>query len=117
MQQSPMIRIVIALTFAGACTHGVMLREPTPVVVTARPPARPEPIPAPPPIEQIVVTDAIHFDTNRDTIRRESFAVLDGVVEILDKHPELVKVRVEGHTDNIGKSRDNLDLSKRRATA
>jgi OmpA-OmpF porin, OOP family len=110
------LRPIIALIFAGACTHGVMLREPTPVVVTARPPA-PVPAPAPPPIERIVVPDAIHFDTNRDTIRSESFTVLDGVAQLLQSHPELVKVRVEGHTDNVGKSRDNLELSRRRAIA
>ena len=65
--------------------------------------------------EQIVVKDAIQFDTNRDTIRRESFAVLDSVATTIKSHPELIKIRIEGHTDNVGKRGDNLDLSRRRA--
>jgi OOP family OmpA-OmpF porin len=115
---SMQLRPMIALLLVGACTQGVLLHETTPVVVTARPPIRqPEPPPPPKPIEHIVVTDSIHFDTNRDTIQRESFATLDGVAQLIQSHPELVKIRVEGHTDNVGKSRDNLDLSRRRAIA
>ena len=64
-----------------------------------------------------MVRDAIHFDTNLDTIKKESLAVLDDVATQIQSHPELVKIRVEGHTDNVGKSSDNLSLSRRRATS
>ncbi len=64
-----------------------------------------------------MVRDAIHFDTNLDTIKNESLAVLDDVATQIQSHPELVKIRVEGHTDNVGKSSDNLSLSRRRATS
>ena len=105
----------LALGLGGACTRGVLLYETTPVIVQANPPAPPPP--APPPKEPIVVRDAIHFDTNRDTIKQESFATLDDVVNQIKAHPELIKIRVEGHTDNIGKRDDNLSLSRRRAIA
>jgi outer membrane protein OmpA-like peptidoglycan-associated protein len=99
----------------GACTRGVLLYETTPVIVQANPPAPP---PAPTPVaEPIVVRDAIHFDTNRDTIKAESLAVLDDVASQIKSHPELIKIRVEGHTDNVGKRDDNISLSRRRAIA
>src|SRR6266540_4084049 len=59
--------------------------------------------------------DAIHFDTGRDTIQRESFRILDEVAKLLNQHAELKKVRVEGHTDNVGSGPYNKDLSERRA--
>lgn len=103
------------LGLGGACTRGVVLYETTPVLVTADPPA-PPPAPAPPP-PQIVVRDQIHFDTNLDTIKQESLGVLDDVASQIKSHPELIKIRVEGHTDNVGKRNDNLALSRRRAIA
>lgn len=111
--RTTILATALLCSLAGACTHGVMLYETTPVVVNALPPVE-EP-PPPPPKQQIVVRDAIHFDTNLDTIKNESLAVLDDVVSQIKDHPELIKIRVEGHTDNVGKRADNLTLSRRRA--
>ena len=65
--------------------------------------------------ERLSLKDAIHFDTARDTIKPESFKILDQIADILKQHPELNKVRVEGHTDNVGSAPYNKDLSQRRA--
>ncbi|HEX9307157.1 MAG TPA: OmpA family protein [Anaeromyxobacter sp.] len=65
--------------------------------------------------ERLSLKDAIHFDTGRDTIQRESFRILDEVAKLLNQHAELKKVRVEGHTDNVGSGTYNKDLSERRA--
>lgn len=67
--------------------------------------------------DRIVVREAIYFDTNREVIRKDSTRLLDGIAEVIKRHPELIKIRVEGHTDNIGKPSDNLMLSRRRAAA
>jgi OOP family OmpA-OmpF porin len=108
---------MLTLGSGPACTRGVLLYETTPVIVQAAPPA-PPPVPAPVPVkEPIVVRDAIHFDTNRDTIKQESLAVLDDVANQIKDHAELIKIRVEGHTDNVGKRDDNISLSRRRAIA
>ncbi len=58
----------------------------------------------------------IYFDFASDTLRAESKAVLDEIAEAMRKHPDW-KLRVEGHTDNIGGDSYNLDLSNRRAAA
>ena len=48
---------------------------------------------------------------------KESEEVLQGVLDVLKEHSEITKVRVEGHTDNIGGAKFNLTLSQRRAAS
>jgi outer membrane protein OmpA-like peptidoglycan-associated protein len=67
--------------------------------------------------EKLSLKDSIHFDTARDTIQPESFPVLDQVAALLASHPELKRIRVEGHTDNVGAAAYNKDLSARRAAS
>jgi OmpA-OmpF porin, OOP family len=55
------------------------------------------------------------FETGSAQIQRQSFALLDDVYDVLKKHPEIMPIRVEGHTDNVGSRPYNLDLSNRRA--
>ncbi|MGZ6141961.1 MAG: OmpA family protein [Myxococcales bacterium] len=65
----------------------------------------------------ILLKDSVHFDTGKDTIKSESFGLLDQVAKLLIDHPEMKKVRVEGHTDNVGNAAYNKDLSQRRAAS
>ncbi len=67
--------------------------------------------------EKLSLKDSIQFDTGKDTLKKPSFKVLDQVVKLLVDHPELKKVRVEGHTDNVGAAAYNKDLSQRRAAS
>jgi outer membrane protein OmpA-like peptidoglycan-associated protein len=65
--------------------------------------------------ERLSLRDMIQFDFNRDTIKPESGRILDDIASILKSHPELTRVRVEGHTDSIGAAAYNQSLSERRA--
>ena len=56
----------------------------------------------------------INFDFNQATIRPESEPVLKEVATLLQNQSDL-RLRIEGHTDNVGKPAYNLDLSKKRA--
>lgn len=67
--------------------------------------------------ERLSLKDSIQFDSGRDTIKRSSFGVLDQVAKLLADHLELKRIRVEGHTDNIGPASYNKDLSERRAAS
>lgn len=67
--------------------------------------------------DRIDIKDSVYFQTNKDVIKEASFDLLNEVAEILIDHPELAKVRVEGHTDSRGSASYNLDLSKRRAAS
>ena len=59
----------------------------------------------------------ISFDSGKDTLKQESFEVVDTVAKLLKEHPEITRIRVDGHTDDVGKAEANLDLSDRRAAA
>ena len=67
--------------------------------------------------KEIKILERVEFDTNKATIRPESDAVLNAVLEILRKFPDIKKVSVEGHTDNTGGMAHNKKLSERRAAA
>ena len=58
----------------------------------------------------------IYFDFASDKIKPESEPVLREIADALN-HNTAWKLRVEGHTDNIGGDQYNLELSQRRAEA
>lgn len=58
----------------------------------------------------------INFDSAKSTVGAGSEAVLHQVKDMLSAHPEL-KLKIEGHTDNVGGSEANLVLSQQRAAA
>jgi outer membrane protein OmpA-like peptidoglycan-associated protein len=57
----------------------------------------------------------IHFATASDVIQRHSFELLDGISTVIKAHPEIARIRVEGHTDSRGGAAYNKTLSERRA--
>jgi outer membrane protein OmpA-like peptidoglycan-associated protein len=67
--------------------------------------------------KRIVVLEPVQFETRSDRLLPRSNAVLDGVAAVLRDHPEIARLRVEGHTDARGKPAFNQELSRRRAAA
>ncbi len=65
--------------------------------------------------EQIEILEQVLFDLGKARIKRQSFDLLDQVVKVLQDHPELRRVRVEGHTDDLGSEPRNQKLSNDRA--
>jgi large repetitive protein len=65
--------------------------------------------------DRIKILEVVHFDTNKDTIKKVSFPLLDNVAALIRNHPEIAKLKIEGHTDDRGSDVYNLDLSQRRA--
>jgi outer membrane protein OmpA-like peptidoglycan-associated protein len=63
-----------------------------------------------------VATQGILFDTGSDRLRPESTPTLKEIGEMLKAHPEL-RIRIEGHTDNVGQAASNQTLSEKRAAA
>lgn len=63
-----------------------------------------------------LVTYGIHFDTGSDVVLPDSAPILRQVAAYMQANAA-VKLRITGHTDNVGAAASNLDLSKRRAAA
>jgi OmpA-OmpF porin, OOP family len=63
-----------------------------------------------------VAVYGITFDTGKATIKPESDNVLSEVLKLLQQNPNL-KLRIEGHTDNVGAGPINKKLSEDRANA
>ncbi|MCB9528109.1 MAG: OmpA family protein [Myxococcales bacterium] len=63
-----------------------------------------------------VILYSIEFERGSDALLAAGARVLDDVVLSLQAQPE-VRVRVEGHTDDVGDDDVNLRLSQRRALA
>jgi outer membrane protein OmpA-like peptidoglycan-associated protein len=96
--------------------------EPEPVPEPVPEPPPPEPEPEPPPTvvvkeERIELDRTIQFVSGSARLLDDSKVLLDDVVKVLDEHPEILMVRVEGHTDSKSSLRKNLKLSTKRAKA
>jgi OmpA-OmpF porin, OOP family len=63
-----------------------------------------------------VSTQGILFDTGSDRIRPESTPTLTEIGRMLQEHTQL-RIRIEGHTDNVGSAVANQELSQKRAAA
>jgi OOP family OmpA-OmpF porin len=63
-----------------------------------------------------VAVYGINFETGKAAIKPESAAVLEEVRKLATAHPEL-RLRIEGHTDNVGQAAANHKLSEARAEA
>lgn len=68
------------------------------------------------PAERRFILHGVVFDSGSATLRRESRPRLDRVLEFMTHRPA-VRVRVAGHTDNVGDPESNQQLSEERARA
>ena len=67
--------------------------------------------------ESLKILDKVYFDTGKGSIQKKSFLLLDQIANVLNGHPEIALIQVEGHTDNVGKPEKNKKLSQDRAEA
>ncbi len=65
---------------------------------------------------RIAIHQRINFAFGKAELLPDARPILDQVVDILLRHPAL-RVRIEGHTDDVGGDELNLELSKARAEA
>ncbi|HEY4158614.1 MAG TPA: OmpA family protein [Polyangiaceae bacterium] len=110
---------------AGAATPPATPPPPPPPV----PAPAPTPTPAPPPPvaaptaavvkgDTIQIPGKIEFDTGKATFKAGSTDTDNVITQLkayLDANPKVTKLRIEGHTDNVGTPDANLTLSGQRA--
>jgi outer membrane protein OmpA-like peptidoglycan-associated protein len=65
--------------------------------------------------DQLKILDQVYFKSNSAALDKKSNKLLDNMAFVLQAHPEIVKIRIEGHTDDVGDDAKNLKLSQSRA--
>jgi OmpA-OmpF porin, OOP family len=68
------------------------------------------------PLPKVLQLKGVTFEFNKSRLRPDSKAVLDTVVEIMKRYPDM-QVELAGHTDNVGSDSYNQKLSESRAEA
>ena len=66
--------------------------------------------------KKIEIKQTVYFDTNKATIKKVSFALLNEVAQALQDNPK-IEVEVQGHTDSQGNDNFNMKLSQNRANS
>ena len=102
--------------------HTVALHVPTGITRTFAIRVGPMPRIAPPIAvtvkrDRIDLSDNIYFELDSAVISGESFGLLDAVSAALQAHPEVLLVRIEGHTDSRGEAAYNQTLSESRSAS
>lgn len=64
---------------------------------------------------QITINN-LFFETKKYDITPESEPELNRLTKVMQENPE-IKVQIEGHTDSVGKNKDNMILSYKRANS
>jgi outer membrane protein OmpA-like peptidoglycan-associated protein len=118
-------------SFASPAVQCVAVAAPKPPPPPP-PPPKPEPKPEPPPEpepepepekpvvvkkEQIELDRTIQFEPDSAKLVADSKTLLDEVAKVMNDHPEIKVVRVEGHTDSFMSEAHNQTLSLQRANA
>ena len=100
------------------------------ILERAAPPALRRRPPAPPPVADdddgdgggaslrqgmIFITEQVNFGLGSADIMEDSYSVLNDVVRLLRRHDDIRLIRIEGHTDSVGRASNNLRLSRQRA--
>jgi outer membrane protein OmpA-like peptidoglycan-associated protein len=67
--------------------------------------------------KEIKISKQIHFETDSAKILGDSNGLLEEIADVLQSHPGIRKVEIQGHTDNTGTRDHNLQLSDARASS
>ncbi|MBC7890617.1 MAG: OmpA family protein [Sphingobacteriaceae bacterium] len=87
-----------------------------PVVETPAPPARKPLTDLPPVVGRKIELKNVLFEASKDVLLPGSYETLDDLAQWMKENPT-VEIRLEGHTDRLGDSRKNLQLSLDRVIA
>src|SRR5574337_1796786 len=106
---------------AVSCVAVVEAPKPKPKPPEPKPEPKPEPEPEPEPKpvvvkkEKIELNRTVQFLPDSAKLVEDSKSLLDEVAKVLDEHPEIKEIQIEGYTDSRLSKSHNKKLSIRRA--
>ena len=65
--------------------------------------------------DRLEILEKVYFRLGSAKLQKRSWALLDNVAAVLNAHPEIELIRVEGHSDSSGSLKVNMRLSRARA--
>lgn len=120
MARSQLYALSMTWLLAAGCSKAVTFQGERTLSVAGTPPAPVAQVP-PPRVEvrdnKIEIREKVQFEYDKATILPVSFSLLDEVASVIRQHPQLKKIRVEGHASAEGSARHNQKLSEARAAA
>jgi outer membrane protein OmpA-like peptidoglycan-associated protein len=113
------ILLSILLVAGAACGKSVAFQGQSTIPVVGTPPAKEVATPTPPRVEmrdnKIELHEKIQFDWDKATIKEASFGLMNEIADVINKNPQVVRIRIEGHASADGEARHNKVLSDERA--
>jgi outer membrane protein OmpA-like peptidoglycan-associated protein len=67
--------------------------------------------------KEIRLSKQIHFDTDSAKILGDSNSLMDEIADVIEHHPGIKRIEIQGHTDNTGTREHNQVLSDQRANS
>ena len=115
-----LVRVVALMIVASGCSKQVAFQGTTPIGVAANAPP-PVAVAPPPRVEvrdnKIEIHDKIQFDYDKATIKEASFGLMNEIVAVISKNPQIKRIRIEGHASSEGDAGHNRKLSDDRAAS
>lgn len=114
----PLSVLAFALAAGGACGGPIQFTDTRPIaIVGTPPPEKPKPERVVVKKDRIEINEKIQFDFDKATIKPESHDLLNEIVGVIKKNPQIKKLSIEGHTCSDGSDTYNQGLSERRAAS
>ena len=66
--------------------------------------------------KRVIILHNLFFATNETTILPESMPAMQDLYDLMNENPE-IRIRITGHTDNVGSDEANQKLSEGRANS
>lgn len=109
----------ISIMMLGGCGQPVAFQGQSTLAIVGTPPAPEPPPPDPPRVvvrdNKIEIREKIQFDFDKATIKDASFGLMNEIVDVVAKHPQIRRIRIEGYASSEGDPQHNRTLSDDRA--
>jgi OOP family OmpA-OmpF porin len=109
----------VSIMMLNGCGQPVAFQGQSTLAIVGTPPAPEPPPPAPPRVvvrdNKIEIHEKIQFDFDKATIKDASFGLMNEIVDVIAKHPQLRQIRIEGYASSEGDAQHNRTLSDERA--